>query len=487
MLFNSLSFLIFLPVVFLGYWLLPKRFRKFFLLMASCYFYMAFVPKYILILFFLITLDYFLAFLIHNAPDKKRKLYLILSILANIGTLVFFKYFNFINENIVAVSHALNFNYQPYILNIALPLGLSFHVFQSLSYVIEVYRKKYVPEKNYLHYALYVLLFSQLVAGPIERPQHLLPQLNADQKFDYVKARRGLERIMWGFFKKLVIADHFSRIISSLYVNLPPESLTIFIVMVMFTYQLYCDFSGYSDIAVGSAMLFGLELTENFNRPFSAKSIGEFWRKWHISLSSWLRDYLYYPLIFSWGKVSKYKLYISSFLTFAIIGLWHGANWTYVIFGAVHGIYLVVETASEKIRIRISKSVGLTKKPSIHSFLQRITVFFLVLVSLIFFRAESVTRAFWMFRNLFTLPKISFFINQVLYNPVYVGVRWIFVQTVIATILMEIIQYYQSRNKTIYIFENKSKIIKYGFYYATTIAIIMLGYFGGQSFIYFKF
>ena len=343
MLFNSFQFLIFLPVVFLGYWALPHTQRRLYLLLASCYFYAVLIPKYLLILFFVITADYFLAFLINKHEGKKRTLFLLASSSVNVGTLFFFKYFNFFNENIASLAQALHFNYNPILLQIALPLGLSFHVFQSLSYIIEVYRKKYTPEKNYITYALYVLFFPQLVAGPIERPHHLLPQLSATHTFDPTLARRGLERMLWGFFKKLVIADQIAQVVNPLYANLPHDTILLISIAILFSYQLYCDFSGYSDIAIGTAMMLGFSLTENFNRPYAARSITDFWRRWHISLSSWLKDYLYYPLALGWGRVTKLKLYMSLFITFVLIGLWHGANWTYVVFGAIHGVYLVLE------------------------------------------------------------------------------------------------------------------------------------------------
>ena len=487
MLFDSISYLIFLPIVFVCYWAIPARFRRFFLLLASCYFYMSFVPKYVLILFFLITVDYFLAFAIERSESRKRKLFVVISIITNVGTLFFFKYFNFFNENVTALAQALHFNYSPYLLEIALPLGLSFHVFQSLGYIVEVYRKKYKPERNYITYALYVMFFPQLVAGPIERPQHLLPQLSLEHTFDWVKARRGLERIMWGFFKKLVIADQLSRVIGTLWAKLPGDSLTLIVVIVMFTYQLYCDFSGYTDIAIGSAMLLGFNLMENFNRPFSATSVADFWRKWHISLSSWLRDYLYYPLAFSWGKVKKYKLYLSLFITFVIIGLWHGANWTFVVFGALQGIYMIIGTMTADIRKKIVETIGLGKMPRLHKAIQQITVFALFAFSLIFFRSETIGRALWYVRYIFSPINIGYFVTQVLHNPSYVGVRVIFIPAFFAAVAMEIIQYYQAKKGTLYIFESKSAIIRYGWYYAAMIAIIFGGYFAGQTFIYFQF
>lgn len=487
MLFNSLSFVIFFPIVFIGYFIVKSRYKNLFLLLASCVFYMAFVPKYVLILFGLITVDFFLAKEINKREGMERKLLLTISIFANIGTLFFFRYFNFFNENISVISNFLHWNYTPFLLQIALPLGLSFHVFQSLSYVIEVYKKKYIPETNYITYALYVMFFPQLVAGPIERPQHLLPQLNQTHEFDSVLARKGLERMLWGFFKKLVIADQIARTINPLYAHLPQDSSLLIIIAVMFSYQLYCDFSGYSDIAVGSSMMLGFNLTENFNRPFAARSITEFWRRWHISLSSWLRDYLYYPLVLSWGKVTKIKMYYSTLITFALIGLWHGAQWTYVVFGALHGIYLIIELATEKVRKKLYKIFHFEKIQMIHHLAQTLTVFVLVSISFVFFRAESLSKVWWFITNMFSSFNLDFTLHQLMPALIMYPGRIVLYVVILAVFIMEIVQYFQEKKNTFYIFDLMPKSIRYGWYYVLTTMILVFGYFGAQTFIYFQF
>lgn len=487
MLFNSISFLIFFPIVFLAYYAIPHRFRVFFLLLASCYFYMAFVPKYVLILFFLITTDYFLAFLIQNETWPRRKLFLSISILANIGILFFFKYFNFFNENVASIAQFLHWNYSPVIISIALPLGLSFHVFQSLGYVIEVYKGKYQPEKNYITYALYVMYFPQLVAGPIERPQHLLPQLSQNHDFDGVKARRGLERILWGLFKKLVIADQIAQVINPLYSTMPTDGSVLMAMSILFSYQLYCDFSGYSDIAIGTSLMLGYDLTENFNRPFAARSLADFWRRWHISLSNWLRDYLYYPLALGFGKVSKIKLYCSLFITFVLIGLWHGANWTFVVFGAIHGAYLVIELLTEKKRKWIVRKIGLSKKQTLHNVVQTVCVFALVTISFVFFRAESVGQAWWIVTHMFVDIHVDFIRHGLIGVLTSVVGKIVFMFIVAAIIVMEIVQYFQEKKNTLYIFDMLPKPLRYGWYYFLIFSIAMFGYFGAQAFIYFQF
>jgi alginate O-acetyltransferase complex protein AlgI len=489
MLFNSLSFLVFFPLVVCLYFLLPSRFRILLLLLASCYFYMAFVPVYVLILFFLIITDFFLGQAIEKREGVQRKFFLVLSVITNVGTLFFFKYFNFFNQSIADFGQFIHWNYSPFLLTIILPLGLSFHVFQSLSYVIEVYKGKYPAERNFLTYALYVMFFPQLVAGPIERPQHLLPQFKIEHTFEVVRVRRGLERMMWGFFKKLVIADQLAVIIDPLYAQLPADGPTLFLLMFLFSYQLYCDFSGYSDIAIGSAQVLGFELSENFKRPFSAHSMAEYWRRWHISLSSWLRDYLYYPLAMGWGTISKTRLYFSLFVTFVLIGLWHGANWTFVIFGALHGMYLVVGQITEKWRKSFKDLIGLSKLPKVQRVLQIGIIFALASFAHVFFRVPSIADG-WFFISHLTDNLGNLFDYEYVRYSLFRGLglfKFTFLVVLISIISMEIIQYYQEKFKTFYVFEKKSKKVRYLWYYGLVMIILFFGYFGAQSFIYFQF
>jgi D-alanyl-lipoteichoic acid acyltransferase DltB (MBOAT superfamily) len=490
MLFNSFSFLIFFPAVVVAYFSVPKRFQSALLLLASCYFYMAFVPQYILILFFLITVDFFAAQAIEKRIGEKRKKILWLSISANLGMLFIFKYFDFFNVNIASFAHFLHWNYSPLLLSIVLPLGLSFHIFQSLSYVIEVYRGKYPVEKNFLTYALYVMFFPQMVAGPIERPQHFLPQLKNDHQFDPHKARMGLERMLWGFFKKLVIADQLALVVNGLFAHLPTDGLSLIFLIFLFSYQIYCDFSGYSDIAIGSALVLGYDLSENFNRPYASRSISEFWRRWHISLSSWLRDYLYYSLVFSVKKKTELKMYWALFVTFLCSGLWHGANWTFVIWGAIHGMYLIVGSATKKIRDRLSEYIGLSKFPKLHHTLQVIVVFILVSFSFIFFRSENLKQAMQIILHLgngmwsiFTFDEKSF---GLLKNNFDLTGKTQMVKYFMI-VVMEIVQYFQARKNTFYIFDDKPKAVRYLWYYALIFILLIFGYYGKTTFIYFQF
>lgn len=492
MLFNSLHFLLFFVSLFFGYYLVPERFRRWVLLLASCYFYMVYVPAYILILFFLIVTDFLLGLRMGNAEGKKRKWLLIISIFLNLGTLFLFKYFNFFNENISALAQLLHWHYPEVVLRIALPIGLSFHVFQSLSYVIEVYRGKVEPERDLGRYALYVLFFSQLVAGPIERPQHFLPQLRQDHPFQASNVRKGLEIMLLGFFKKLVIADNLALIVDHIYgKGMETNGFVLFIAAFAFTYQLYCDFSGYSDIAVGSAQVFGYDLTNNFRRPFASRSIAEFWRRWHTSLSNWLRDYLYNPLVFSGERLSKIRIYLSLLVTFTLIGLWHGANWTYIAMGMLHGVYLVLSLVTADVRKRIITAIGLSKFPRLHQAWQTLVVFVLVTVSFVLFRAISLPQAGQVLRGMFYAPLELFsFVPQwrAWLTPAGIGVGLKTVLFLLVAIgCLEWIQYVQEKKNTPFIFDEKPRAIRFAYYYALLFAILCFGYFGAQSFIYFQF
>src|SRR5262245_25802672 len=298
MLFNSLQFCVFFFVVTSLFFVLPHRWRWLLLLIASCYFYMAFIPVYILILGFTIVIDYIAGILIEDAQGKKRKFLLIASLIANVGVLFVFKYFNFLANSFTDLATALSGQQVAHIgLRIILPIGLSFHTFQSMSYTIEVYRGNQKAERHFGIYALYVMFYPQLVAGPIERPQNLLPQFRQNHNFDYQRVTSGLRLMAWGLFKKTVVADRLALFVNKIYAE--PGSFdgpVLLLATLFFAFQIYCDFSGYSEIAIGSARVMGFNLMQNFDRPYHARSISEFWRRWHISLSTWFRDYLYFPL-----------------------------------------------------------------------------------------------------------------------------------------------------------------------------------------------
>src|SRR5215207_682255 len=399
MLFNSAAFLIFFPLVTTAYFLLPHRFRWMLLLAASCYFYMAFIPRYILILAITITVDYLAGLGLEKFEGRKKRWILIASILTNIGMLAFFKYFNFANENLAALANFIGWDYPIQNLAIILPIGLSFHTFQSLSYTIEVYRGHQKAERHFGYLALYVLYYPQLVAGPIERPQNVLHQLHEEHHFDYPRVTDGLKRMAWGMFKKVVVADRMVRFVNPVYAD--PTNFdgpALMLATLAFAIQIYCDFSGYSDIALGSAQVMGVKLMKNFDHPYFARSIGEFWRRWHISLSTWFRDYLYIPL--GGNRVAKPRWAFNLFLTFLISGLWHGANWTYIIWGVLHGSYFVLSTLTGPFWKRLSAFTRLDQLPRLKVLISTLMTFSLVTFAWIFFRAASLRDAIYIVRHL---------------------------------------------------------------------------------------
>ena len=399
MLFNSWSFLLFFPLVLGTYWALPHRWRWAWLLAASCVFYMAFVPAYVLILFAVIGIDYAAGRLIARSEGATRRRWLLLSVAANLAMLGFFKYFNFFADNARALADLIGWNLPLPVLQILLPIGLSFHVFQSLSYTIEVYRGHQAPERHLGIYALYVMFWPQLVAGPIERPQNLLPQFHAEQRFDPERLAAGLRLMGWGFFKKVVIADHIAILTERIFAwPFAYGGLTLVLAAVLFAFQIYCDFSGYSDIARGAARTLGIDLMVNFRRPYFARSIQEFWTRWHISLSTWFRDYVYIPL--GGNRVGKARWSLNLLIVFLVSGLWHGANWTYVAWGGLHGLYLLAGIWTKGLRERAYALSGLTRHPALLAGLQGLTVFGLVTVAWICFRAPSLGHAKHMLTHL---------------------------------------------------------------------------------------
>ena len=494
MLFNSLQYFIFFPIVVTVYFLLPHRFRWLFLLLASCYFYMAFVPIYILILAVTIVVDYIAGIYIEQSKGHRRKLFLVLSIITNVGFLAFFKYYNFVAININHASYLLHWNYSVQLLSILLPIGLSFHTFQAMSYTIEVYRGHQKAERHFGIYALYVMFFPQLVAGPIERPQNLLHQFYERHEFDTGKAIDGLRLIAWGLFKKVVIADRLAMIVTIVYHH--PQyypGITLIFSTVLFSYQLYCDFSGYTDIARGSAQVMGFHLMENFNFPYYSKSIPEFWRRWHISLFSWFRDYLYSPLVYAGRRFGKRWIYFSLLVTFLISGLWHGASWTFVLWGALHGCYLVASLLTAKVRQRFVAFIRLDRLPRLHSAIQIAITFSLWSFSLILFRANSLTDAWFIITHLFSgvgqfiLHGHSIADLKLLGN---LGVDFDKSQIIIGIIaiaFLELLQWLQNGKDINTALNEQPWWGRWTLYYIIMLAIVSYGIFGAAQFIYFQF
>jgi len=392
MLFNSFQFAIFFAVILVAHFALPQRYRWALLLAGSCYFYMVFIPIYLLVLGLSIVIDYVAGIWIEDAPPARRKVLLLVSIVANVGLLAVFKYFNFINDNLAALARVLHWNYSMEALSLILPIGLSFHTFQAMSYTFEVYRGRQRAERHFGIYALYVMFFPQLVAGPIERPQHMLKQFHASQRLDAERWRSGLKIMLWGLFKKVAVADLVAPIVGNVYASPTQFSGPILIVAtVFFAIQIYCDFSGYSDIAIGAARLLGYDLMTNFRQPYFARSLSDFWRRWHISLSTWFRDYVYIPL--GGNRQSTSRRYFNLLVVFAISGLWHGAAWTFVIWGTLHGCYLVLSQMLSPVREACVRVLGLSRIPGLVAWAETLWVFLLVLIGWVFFRAQSFADA----------------------------------------------------------------------------------------------
>jgi alginate O-acetyltransferase complex protein AlgI len=464
MLFNSLQFVLFFLTVTILFYLLPHKFRWLLLLVASCYFYMAYVPVYILILGFTIVVDYFVGIYIEKSTGFNRRILLTVSLAANIGVLAFFKYYNFISYSIHSVLPFSNPAIPPVYSTMLLPIGLSFHTFQAMSYIIEVYRGKQKAERRFGIYALYVMFFPQLVAGPIERPQQLLPQLKSKHIFNVADVSAGLNQMLIGFIKKLVIADRLAISVDSIYDHSADQSGSALVLgTVFFAFQIYCDFSGYTDIAIGSAKILGFDLMKNFNRPYLATSFSQFWHRWHISLSTWFRDYVYFPL--GGNRVSKDRLYFNLLVVFLISGLWHGAKWTFVIWGGLNGIMLVIESMfhssikSESWLRKIFKT-GLT--------------FVMICFTWVFFRADSVGEALYILKKIITFDS-GIDSNEHFYYA-YLAIGFL--------LFFEIVKEY----KPDLLKGLPNTLVTRCAYYVTLMVIILqFGVLNGGQFIYFQF
>ncbi|MEO6940422.1 MAG: MBOAT family O-acyltransferase [Candidatus Kapaibacterium sp.] len=480
MLFNSIEFLIFFPIVTFLYFVLPHKMRWFLLLAASCGFYMAFIPIYILILFFTIIIDYAAGIIIENAEGRRRKMWLVISIVSNVGVLAFFKYFNFLNTNLTDLAQFLHWNYPVKNLGILLPIGLSFHTFQAMSYTIEVYRGNQKPERHLGIYALYVMFYPQLVAGPIERPQNLIHQFREKHVFDYTRVTDGLKLMLWGFFKKIVIADRLAELVNQVYDHSHQyHGVQLIIATYFFAFQIYCDFSGYSDIAIGAAQVMGFKLMDNFNRPYFSKNIAEFWKRWHISLSTWFKDYLYIPL--GGNRVGKSRWYFNLFIVFLISGLWHGANWTFIVWGGLHGFYLVSSIWTEKLRHSVVRSLGLDRHPTLMKYTRAFITFHLVVFAWIFFRASSIREAMYVVTHLFSGLSFAGMLNGLGLDAFQ------FAFAICSILFMEVIHLMQRHRKMRHFFSEKPWWFRWAVYYALVMAILFFGKTGQQQFIYFQF
>ena len=480
MLFNSLQFALFLPTVVVLYFLLPQRGRTLMLLGASCLFYMAFIPAYILILALTIGIDYAAGIWLERTQGRARVALLVVSIVSTCAVLFVFKYFHFFTDTFVGVAALLGWTLHSPTLSIILPIGLSFHTFQSLSYVVEVYYGRQKAETNFVTYATYVMFFPQLVAGPIERPQNLLHQFHEHHAFDHDRVTSGLKRIAWGFFKKLVVADRLALYVNDVYAA-PSHfnGLQLTIATVFFAYQIYCDFSGYSDIAIGSARILGFNLMENFRTPYHARSISEFWHRWHISLSTWFRDYVYIPL--GGNRVgTKWHWYANLMITFSLSGLWHGASWTYVVWGAVNGLYLISGIVTRQGRDRAWGSLGIGADSPLRRAIGISTTFVLTCAAWVVFRAHNLDDAayvlthFWRGWDVGAIATEQFLLRQM---PA----------AVLAVVFLEAVQLLHRRVSITRHIARYPTVVRWPVYAGFVLAVVLLGVYRNSQFIYFQF
>ncbi len=473
MLFNSIEFAFFLPAVFILYWFVTNlnlQLQNFLLLAASYLFYGWWDWRFLGLIVFSSVLDYVLGLKIHESENKStRKILLLCSLLVNLGFLGFFKYYNFFAESFSEAFTLFGSSFETDRLAIILPVGISFYTFQTLSYTIDIYRRQLEPTRNVLAFFTFVSFFPQLVAGPIERASHLLPQFLRKRAFDYSNAGSGIQLIVWGLFKKMVIADNAAIIVQGIFSGYEGQnSISLIVGMLLFTFQIYCDFSGYSDIAIGTGRLFGFDLMTNFKFPYLSRNISDFWKRWHISLSTWFRDYLYIPL--GGSKVSKNMALRNIFIVFLVSGFWHGANWTFIFWGLVHGLLYI------PLFVKTKYTENKKEPTNFRVVLNTLAIFIFVCFAWIFFRSDSVADSFKYIAGIFTdAGSGSFFTSTTKYKVItaisFVGIFFLM-----------LIEFSFFRKKKIEV-----RLPAYGL----VVLLLSIFYFGAlkdhSSFIYFQF
>jgi alginate O-acetyltransferase complex protein AlgI len=486
MLFNSMQFLFFFTIVMAMYFAIPYRFRWILLLGGSYYFYISWKPAYVILIIITTFITYYAGIWMGRIGTKtQRKTILILSLFSNLGFLFVFKYYNFFNDSLRVIFQEYNLLYGSPALKVLLPIGISFYTFKNLSYVIDVYRGDKSAERHLGYFALYVAFFPQLLAGPIERATRFLPQLYGRFDFDYQRVTRGLKLMLWGLFQKMVIADNLAPLVDSVY-NHPPDHSGVGLVLatLFFAFQIYCDFAGYSDMAIGAAKVMGFTTMDNFNRPYFSKSISEFWRRWHISLSTWFRDYLYIPM--GGNRVSIPRWYSNLFIVLLICGLWHGANWTFIVWGGLHGIYLVFSVFSRNMREKIRQLMGLDRVPRLRDYLKGMVTFFLVCFAWIFFRANNLSDAIYIISHLFTGWE-DLGIQALKATPFFGPLKFNLVVGVVSVGMLLLIHLLQGDNHFDQWLSKKRVGLRWAVYYSMVLAILLFGHFGSKEFIYFQF
>ncbi len=495
MVFNSFSFLVFITVVVLLYYMLPHRFRWVLILTASFVFYMVWNPVLITLLLFTVFINYIISLRIFFYKNKKGKILqkrlLILCIIINFGILFIFKYLPLLNQTIAYIYKIIGLVYIPPDFSIILPMGISFYTFQAVGYTIDIYKKKYEPERNFFKFCLFITFFPQLVAGPIERAKDLMPQLFSKKTFKLNNIILGLKFIIFGLFKKVVIADRIAVAVNTVYSSPKNyEGLYFIIATFLFSFQIYCDFCGYSDIAVGCAKLLDINLMQNFKQPYFSKSIKEFWRRWHISLSTWFKDYVYFPL--GGNRVSKPRHYFNLIVTFLVSGIWHGANWTFIIWGGLHGLYQIIESILDNIKRKVLIFLHIDNFKFDFFLINIIKVIFTFLIvsfTYIFFRGNKLEDSYYIVTNLFRGYR-SWTTIQYVYDVMNnMGITLLELLISFACILFLMLVEFFCREDTIHnILMKTNGIFRFLFYFFVSILILSLGvYYNAGEFIYFQF
>jgi alginate O-acetyltransferase complex protein AlgI len=483
MLFNSLDFAVFLPIVFVLYWFVTKhnlKLQNVLIVAASYVFYGWWDWRFLSLIIFSTFLDYSIGRRLKNEDNViVRKTLLWTSIMVNLGFLGFFKYYNFFLDNFITAFSFFGQEIQPNTLNIILPVGISFYTFQTLSYTIDVYKKKLEPTEDFIAFSAFVCFFPQLVAGPIERATNLLPQFYKKRNFEYDNAVDGMRQILWGLFKKVVIADNCAEYANLIFNNYQDyNSSTLLLGAIFFTFQIYGDFSGYSDIAIGTSRLFGFNLMQNFATPYFSRDIAEFWRRWHISLSTWFRDYLYIPLGGSrggnWMKVRN------TFIIFLVSGFWHGANWTFIVWGGLNALYFLPLLLLKRNRTNLGVVAEGKMLPTIRELWQMVTTFLLTALAWVFFRAESVVHALTYLNGIFT--------KTILQLPDLIGSRRAL--TVVIMLFFTLLVEWRGRGSShTLLIDQKDNLLKRWFTYLAILSCIVFYRQSAQEveFIYFQF
>jgi len=499
MLFNSYDFLIFFPIVVFAYFLIPHRFRYIWLLIASYYFYMGWNAKYALLLLTSTVITYISGLLmwliekkLSDKPEqvqKYKKIVVAGSFGLNLSILFFFKYFDFAVTNINRVLGVLNIELITTHFDVLLPVGISFYIFQALSYTMDVYRGDIYPEKNFLKYALFVSFFPQLVAGPIERSKNLLRQLNEEHPFNYKRMCDGLMLMIWGYFMKLVIADRIAILVDRVYApDAMYDGIYVLFASVLFAVQIYCDFAGYSTIALGAAKVMGFELMENFNCPYFATTVSEFWRRWHISLSSWFRDYLYIPL--GGNRKGTVRKYLNTMIVFLVSGLWHGAQWSYIVWGGLNGLYQVIGGLMVPIKRWFAGKMPNVDKSFLMKLVRVVVTFVLVDFTWVFFRANSLKDGFILVRRILDMNNPELLVNGGIFD-LGLNIQNFVVLAVAVLILLvaDIAKYNGIKVRELIL--NSNIVIRWGVIILSIVSILLFGIWGSgyqaTNFIYFQF